>query len=169
MVQVGEGFRFRTKIVLDSESIVSTNHSNHLQHSVRNAPGNTLRCTEDGEIKLIRLEFAAHSRHQNNGRAIGNCRGNRQSATESRQKRWPGLFFLLPLQNCQVVQVDGASRWEPGSNYLGTAATAWLPSSYWSAESAARDGFPSGSEADGDGGSVKGLLTLWMTGRGRAW
>ena len=121
MVQVGEGFRFRTEIVLDSESIVSTNHSNHLQHSVRNAPGNTLRCTDDGEIKLIRLEFAAHSRHQNNGRAIGNCRGNRQSATESRQKRWPGLFFLLPAQNCQVVQVDGASRWDPGSNYLDRA------------------------------------------------
>ena len=169
MVQVGEGFRFRAEIVLDSESIVSTNHSNHLQHSVRNASGNSQRCTEDGEIKLIRLEFAAHSRHQNNGRAIGNCRGNRQSATESRQKRWPGLFFLLPPQNCQVVQVDGASRWEPGNNYLSTAATAWLPASYWSAESAARDGFPSGSEADGDGGSVKGLLTVWMTGRGRAW
>ena len=37
VVQVGEGFRFRAEIVLDSESIVSTNHSNHLQHSVRNA------------------------------------------------------------------------------------------------------------------------------------
>ena len=54
------------------------------------------RCTDNGEIKLIRLEFAANSRHQNNGGGIGNCRGNRQSATESRQKQNRGFCRKLP-------------------------------------------------------------------------
>ena len=53
------------------------------------------RCTDNGEIKLIRLEFAANSRHQNN--SGGNRQLSRQSAkcngipakAKSRQKLPP--------------------------------------------------------------------------------